>query len=116
VAIFASPGNVPGVNKEGVAMPRITDETVLREMVLDAFKHPIGQVIVARTNKYPTNLCKQLALRGVDKGKVCRVVNQLVWEGVLVADQTHVYGYGSGTDPIPLRATRYDLASRLTPV
>lgn len=97
-------------------MPRITDEVVLREMVIDAFRRPTTQIVVARDEKYPTNLCKQLALKGVDRGIVCRVVNTLVGEGLVIAQPAQVWSYGSQSDPIPLKATQYDPAPSLTRV
>lgn len=94
-------------------MPRITDEAVLREMVIDAFRQPATEVVVTRNEKYPDNLCKQLALKGVDRGIVCRVVNTLVGEGLLVAIPARSLVFGSQPDPIPVRATRYEPTSSL---
>ena len=104
------------LTRRGRTLPRITDEAVLREMVISAFRQPKIEVVVTRNEKYPDNLCKQLALKGVDRGIVCRVVNKLVGEGMLVAIPARSWVFGSQPDPIPLRATRYEPTSSLTQV
>lgn len=91
-------------------MSRITDNEEIRSVVLDAFKNPTGPIIVTRGESYPTNLRSQLNIKSVHPSDVCRIVNQLVEEGVLERTETKVDAYGSGSEPIPLKAAQFALA------
>lgn len=94
-------------------MARITDEQEIRQIVIDAFENPTGEIIVKRGPKYAVDLRHQLAIHGVHQGDVCRAVNLLVEDGIVARDdEVRVAAYGSGTDPIPHRAVEFSLIRR----
>lgn len=94
-------------------MARITDEAEIREIVLDAFRRPTGDIIVTRGENFAVNLRNQLAIRGVHQSDVCLAVNGLVDEGIVARDdEVRVAAFGSGPDPIPQKATQFSLVRR----
>jgi hypothetical protein len=94
-------------------LARITDEQEIREILIDAFENPTGEIIVKRGRNYAVDLRNVLAVSGVHQSDVCRGVNQLVDEGIVARDdEVRVAAFGSGTDPIPQKAVEFSLVRR----
>lgn len=92
-------------------MARIKDLETVCKMVVEAFEHPTGKVVVARGERFGLELRAQLNIHGVHQSDICRAVNRLVANGTLIrTDDEVVYHWGSGPDPILKPAAHIRLA------
>ncbi len=91
-------------------MAKITDEQEIREIVLEAFRNPVTQIVVMRGVNYASALRAQLRINNVQEGDVCRAVNKLVEDKVLHREDTHVDARGLGPEPVKCPAVYLVLA------
>lgn len=94
-------------------MSRVTDKSEARDIVLDAFRHPVGYpIVVAVGEDADATLRSQLGIKNVRQDLVRTIVNELISEGQVEKTEDSIRPSVSTVgDPKPQKAFRYELVN-----